>query len=160
MKGSSPIIVRNSHLLSSLAASQIIDKNNLHLKQSFIGRGLYALPLEWWYIHFPKEEIFFMCTEELSDLSGAPMNNLGNFLGLPSFNFSEVVQGGAYNVGGHKGYDKETSWVEIEEETNVTVATTTQQDIPLSDDFLRELKAFILPYNERLFALTGRRCDW
>jgi hypothetical protein len=105
----------------------------------------------------------------LSDLSGEPLDNLGQFLGLPSHNFSEIVQGGAFNVGGHRGYDKKTSWKEIESEaeaqTNVTVTetnvTVSQREIPLSAEVRLELSEFLQPYNERLFLeLTGRRCDW
>lgn len=91
-----------------------------------------------------------MCTEELSDLSGEPMNELGLFLGLPSHNFSTAVREGPYNVGGHRGYDKEISWDEVDINKHGN----------LSADLKRELVEFIGPYNERLFNLTGRRCSW
>jgi hypothetical protein len=146
---------------------KVIEPSNAFLTQSFIGRSLYVFPLEWWYLNFPKEDIYFVCTEELSDQSGEPMNNLGQFLGLPSYNFSEIVHEGAYNVGGHKGYDKKTSWTVIESEVEAesemeteTNVTEVQREIPLSKELLLELSDFIRPYNERLFKLTGRRCDW
>ena len=82
------------------------------------------------------------------------MNRVGEFLGLPRYdNFSAVVQGGAYNVGGHRGYDHEISWNQLKQEHK-------SDDIPLTDEFRKELEEFIKPYNERLFEMTGRRCDW
>jgi len=120
------------------------------LKQALIGRSLYALPLEWWYALFPERDLYFVCTEELSVLSGLPMNELGLFLGLPSHNFSTAVSDGPYNVGGHRGYDKEISWedVNINKQGNLSVALK------------QELMDFLQPYNERLFNLVGRRCAW
>jgi hypothetical protein len=138
---------------------KIILSQNLHLVQSFIGRGLYTFPLEWWYAAFPQSQMHFVCTEEMSDMSGGPMNEVGEFLGLPKYNFSSIVMKGAYNVGGHKGYDNEVSWSTIEEEST-SQGDESKKDIPLSDEFRRELADFVRPYNERLFALTGRRCDW
>lgn len=131
----------------------ILDKN-LHLVQSMIGRSLYALPLEWWYEQFSKDHIYFMCTEELRDLSGEPLSRVSNFLGLPQYNFSSVVGQGAFNVGGYRGYDNEVKWSTLDGER----ASTT--DIPLSEGFKEELLEFFRPYNERLFELTGRRCAW
>lgn len=137
---------------------KIINVDNLHLVQSFIGRGLYTFPLEWWYASFPKNQLFFVCTEELSDMSGKPLNDLGTFLGLPAiYNFSESVQKGAFNVGGHKGYDNEVSWSTIEEESK---SNSQKRDVPLSEGMKQELHEFLKPLNERLFALTGRRCNW
>lgn len=141
---------------------KVIIKKNVHLQQSFIGRGLYALPLEWWYVVYRPSDIYFVCTEEMRDMSGAPLNRLGQFLGLSSYNFSRAVSQGAYNVGGHRGYDKEISWTELQEEENVnaTESLVATKEIPLSDEFRKELDEFIRPYNERLFQLVGRRCDW
>lgn len=141
--------------LTAKYPKKVIPNHNLHLTQSFIGRSLYTLPLEWWYAIFTRSDIFFMCTEELSDSSGNPLSELGQFLGLPAFNFSETVSEGAYNVGGHKGYDKEISWETIQEE-----AKKAKENIPLSNDLRNELSEFLSPLNERLFALTGKRCNW
>lgn len=156
----------------------MIDKD-LHLVQSLLGRSIYTLPLEWWYAVFDKKDIYFMCTEELRDLSGTPLNSLGSFLGLPTFNFSIVVGEGAFNVAGHKGYDKEVSWDEIDreeaahnKESTITGGDSVGEDnqqqhdeesssqIPLSAEFRQELEDFLRPYNERLYALTGKRCNW
>ena len=151
---------------------------NLHLTQAFIGRSLYVYPLEWWYLNFVENNkdsddtaITFVCTEDLA--KAETLIDLTARLGLPEFDgFDEIVAKGAYNVGGHRGYDEATSWEELEKENN-TISTTKikknnndQTDptmtngIPLSKELYQELKEFIKPHNERLFALTGKRCDW
>lgn len=133
---------------------KIILNRNLHLTQAFIGRSLYLFPLEWWYTAFSHEHIYFICTEELKEFGGDSMNRVGQFLGLPRYeNFSTVVQGGVFNVGNNKGYDKISTWGQLEQEHK-------ENQIPLSDEFRLELEEFIKPYNERLFAMTGRRCNW
>mmetsp|Transcript_28140 Transcript_28140/g.39587 ORF Transcript_28140/g.39587 Transcript_28140/m.39587 type:complete len:566 (-) Transcript_28140:1409-3106(-) len=142
---------------------KIINMPNIHLVQSIIGRSLYTLPLEWWYANFPSKEIYFVCTEELRDVTGEPMNELGQFLGLPSFNFSDVVGEGMYNVGFNQGYDKPTSWEDVEKAENSEDGFGRRMDkseIPLPDDLRKEVLEFIQPYNERLFKLTGRTCNW
>jgi hypothetical protein len=143
--------------------NKVIPDKNLHLTQAMIGRGLYTFPLEWWYAVFNSSDIYFLCTEELKDTTGDPMNKLGQFLGLPSYNFSETVSRGAYNVGSHHGYDNEVSWDELEEErlNNATGGEDAmKEEIPLSAEVRLELEDFVRPYNERLFKLVGRRCDW
>ncbi|CAB9503720.1 expressed unknown protein [Seminavis robusta] len=143
-----------AHLVEEQPDKFILDRN-LHLTQALIGRSLYLFPLEWWYAAFPSEHVYFVCTEELKDFTGESMNGVGRFLGLPRYdNFSEVVQRGAYNVGGHRGYDHEVSWKEVQAEQQQ------HDDIPLSKEFRKELEDFLRPYNERLFEMTGRRCDW
>lgn len=148
--------------LMEMYPTKVIADKNVHLTQALIGRGLYTFPLEWWFAVFEKSDIYFICTEELTDMTGEPINKLGQFLGLPSYNFSETVNRGAFNVGNHQGYDTEVSWSELEEErlSNATDDNAMEQEIPLSDDIRRELEDFFRPYNERLFNLVGRRCDW
>jgi len=141
---------------------------NLHLSQAMIGRSLYVYPLEWWYALFPKQDLYFLCTEEMRDVSGEPVNKLGRFLGLPSYNFSSIISEGMYNVGGHKGYDKVTSWEEVAKEHGDENETLTidqyqeeiKEDVPLSEEFRKEILEFFKPHNERLFELVGRRCSW
>jgi hypothetical protein len=154
--------------------NKVIKLPNGHLIQAILGRSLYVLPLEWWYIVFPPRDIYFVCTEELRDKTGESMNYVGQFLGLPSFNFSTVVQRGVYNLGGHQGYDQATPWEQVEGETSqrgmaqlrltknsTTIATHVFASLlVLSDDFRRDFEEFIKPYNERLFQLVGRRCNW
>ena len=153
--------------LVSEKPGKFLNVPNMHLSQAMIGRSLYVYPLEWWYGAFPADDIYFLCTEEMKDMSGNPINNLGQFLGLPSYNFSSVVSQGMYNVGGHKGYDKVTSWDTAEEEkeekmveSNVTENERDETPIPISDAMRRELLDFFKPHNERLFKLVGRRCNW
>mmetsp|Transcript_18559 Transcript_18559/g.39014 ORF Transcript_18559/g.39014 Transcript_18559/m.39014 type:complete len:692 (+) Transcript_18559:434-2509(+) len=180
--------------------NKVLLKSNLHLTQALIGRSLYFFPLEWWYLNLDiqqdqdqqqHEKPIFVCTEELKDVN--TLHHLTDRLGLPKFDgFDGVLAEGAYNAGGHRGYDTATSWEEIELEkkgkeqheygTNVNASnntnthtaetkkksesSTTNNDspmtngIPLPEDLYRELKEFIDPLNERLFALTGKRCKW
>lgn len=147
---------------------RLIPSKNTFLIQSFIGRSLYVFPLEWWYIRFPSEDILFFCTEDLSDPD--KLNQLSLHLGLPSYNYTPVIAQGAFNVGGNRGYDQATSWEEIRDETmppsetsNASIdagETEVDDGIPLSPETRRELLEFLRPYNERLFQLVGRRCDW
>jgi hypothetical protein len=130
---------------------KIIMTQNAFLTQALIGRSLYVFPLEWWYMQFDPSDVLFMCTEDLSEAD--KLNQLGLQLGLPSFNFSGVIAQGAFNVGGHDGYDKATSWTVVETEEAKEV-------IPLSDELRQEYLDFVQPINERLFALTGKRCNW
>ena len=105
---------------------KVMLEKNVHLKQSLLGRSLYTFPLEWWYILYKPEQIHFICTEELSDLSGGPLNEMAmDFLGLPFYNFSSTIAGGAFNVGGHRGYDKETSWTKVQNEQEMSSNTET-----------------------------------
>ena len=118
----------------------------------------------------------FVCTEDLNKVD--TLNDLTAKLGLPKYDgFDQVLNEGAYNVGGHRGYDKATTWEELElekativekvdafkdgdKQTTTTASTSMTNGIPLPDDLYLELKDFIDPMNERLFALTGKRCDW
>jgi hypothetical protein len=182
--------------------NKVIFNFDLHLKQALIGRSLYTFPLEWWYLVYPPNDIYFVCTEELSDPD--TLNDLALHLGLPSYNFSSAVALGAYNVAGHKGYDSATSWEDMELEGKLMTTTTatissssssssilgdgteaaesaavypvssttvvahgtdpkeyaSTNGIPLPEDLFNELKDFIEPINERLFALIGKRCKW
>lgn len=142
--------------LQAAHPEKVILDRNTHLTQSIIGRSLYVLPLEWWYARMGSQAIFFVCTEELSDMSGEGVARVANFLGLPAFNFSSTISKGAFNVGGHRGYDTEVSWDVI---ANSSHHASVQTEIPLSDEVLQQVKDFLQPYNERLFQLTGRRCE-
>ena len=191
---------------------KVLLNKNLHLTQAMIGRSLYVFPLEWWYVNFrpdpedasTKDSITFVCTEDLNKAD--TLNHLTSVLGLPKHDgFDDILGEGAYNVGGHRGYDTATSWedLELEHEDDdsgnnndnidsnsnsdnnasdeedagslsataadaATEATTIQtttivpmtNGVPLPEDLYRELEEFINPINERLFALTGNRCDW
>jgi len=163
---------------------KVLLNRNLHLTQALIGRSIYLFPLEWWYLNFRPDpddastinSITFVCTEEMTKPD--TLNDLTARLGLPEYDgFESVIAEGAYNVGGHRGYDTATSWEELqlEHNTNETLSGdsiselsatgtetifATKNKIDLSEDLYQELKEFIDPLNERLFALTGKRCDW
>ncbi|VEU34753.1 unnamed protein product [Pseudo-nitzschia multistriata] len=183
---------------------KVLLNKNLHLTQALIGRSLYTFPLEWWYldVHKSPQPPIFVCTDELTD--SETLSELTAQLGLPAFDgFDQVLAEGAYNVGGHRGYDTATSWEELELEKQqkeqqqqnndesssrysssgsggpnrtrhryaaaedvptapkgAAPGTLTTNGIPLPEDLYRELKDFVDPLNERLFALTGKRCNW
>ena len=128
---------------------------NLHLVESFIGRGMYAVQVEWWYALHPKAGNYLVCSEDLKEKPAETMLNVSKFLGLPDFNFTDVVGEGMFNVAGHKGYDKATTWEEAKEEEESKPSA-----IPISDDLLEELMEFLQSHNERLFNLTEKRCPW
>ena len=129
---------------------KIIDVKNIHLVESFIGRGLYTLPLDWYYALYPAKDMYLVCTEDLKQQPVTTMDDVSNFLGLPRFNFTEVVNKGVYNAGSLPGYNIARSWEEGIE----------KYDIPISVTLKKELLSFLKPYNERLFALTRKRCNW
>jgi len=133
--------------------NHIINVPNLHLVQSLIGRGLYSIPLEWWYTLVPNENLYMICNEDLKQHPLKVMTDLTAFLGLPEFNYTPVVSAGRYNVHGHIGYDVLTAW-------NDTKDNFTLDMIPISHSLRDQLLEFLLPYNKRLYELTGRRCDW
>jgi hypothetical protein len=182
---------------------KVLLNKNLHLTQALIGRSLYVFPLEWWYVNFrpdpedasTNDSITFVCTEDLNKAD--TLNGLTSVLGLPKHDgFDNILAEGAYNVGGHRGYDKATSWEDLELEhedknnnnntatnsdsdnnasegddtgslsaaaegtTNQTMTVPMTNGIPLPEDLYQELQEFIDPINERLFAMTGKRCDW
>jgi hypothetical protein len=159
---------------------------NWPLIQRLIGRGVYALPLEWWYevfSHAAAEEvkrIHVVCTEDLSETPGMSMDDVTKFLGLPKFDFTNVTNVGRYNVGGHRGYDTITkssqkvvddhkfSPVEFgfprrrhqQESSTSSVKEDVDPLLAVSDELMNELVHFYHPYNERLFHLIGKRCPW
>lgn len=159
--------------LSKRNPNKVLDIPNLHLTQSIIGRGIYVLPLEWWYEVFAsasqtKEDwIYSVCTEEMGDAPAESMADVTRFLGLPDFDFTNVTSTGRYNVGGHEGYDTVTTDEEIAEEVadeiieEQIVANSSQIDLTaISEELMTELLEFYRPYNERLFELIGKRCAW
>jgi len=133
--------------------NKVINVKNIHLVQSLVGRSLYSAPLEWWYALYRKEDLYLFCSEELRYRTSESMSDVSDFLGLPSFDFTPVVDEGMYNVGDQSGsaeYDIATKWN----------ATAVLDDIPISDELRKEYIDFMKPYNERLFELAGKRCDW
>ena len=160
---------------------KVLGLPNLQLTQSIIGRGVYSLPLEWWYevFSFPsaakEDHIHVACTENMANTPDVVMDDVTSFLGLPEFDFTNVTGVGRYNVGGHRGYDTVTKSHDGDNGTHGAKAPGSgkivQQDSPsdatggidltaISDAFRNELNQFYRPYNERLFEMIGKRCPW
>ncbi|KAL7516585.1 hypothetical protein ACHAWX_001585 [Stephanocyclus meneghinianus] len=137
-----------------------------HLIRSIVGRSLYSLFLNWWYKKFADDDIHVVCTEDLHFRPAEAMLNVSLFLGLPKFNFSNVTAEGMYNVGFHQGYDTLTSWDDIqneaegEKDTDDLDFANIGYDVDVSDELRNELKDFFHPYNEALFQLAGKSCQW
>mmetsp|Transcript_21935 Transcript_21935/g.24965 ORF Transcript_21935/g.24965 Transcript_21935/m.24965 type:complete len:619 (+) Transcript_21935:174-2030(+) len=130
-----------------------INVPNLHLVQSIVGRSLYTLPLEWWYALYPKEDLYLVCNEDLKYRPSQTMSEVSDFLGLPTFDFSDVVSEGMYNVGENTGYDTASEWDKTDKKTHF-------DEIPISAKLREEYLSFVKPYSERLFEIAGKRCDW
>ncbi len=130
---------------------KIINVKNLHLVQSLVGRSLYSLPLEWWYALYPKEELYLFCNEDLRYNTSQSMSTLSDLLGLPTFDFTNITKKGMYNMGGNTGYDEVTNWNSIKQ---------VSESIQISDKLKREYLDFVEPYNDRLFDVAGKRCNW
>ena len=128
-----------------------IDVKNLHLVQSLVGRSIYVFPLDWWYALYPRKDLHVVCSEDLRYRASETMANVSDFLGLPFFDFTNITSAGVYNSGTHTGYDKVTEWDKT---------LYVPDDIPISDELRKEYMDLVNPYNERLFQLTGQRCDW
>ncbi len=139
---------------------KIINVKNLHLVQSIIGRSLYSLPLEWWYELYPSDDLYLVCNEDLKYRPSKTMSDVSDFLGLPAFDFDPVVTKGMYNVGGNDGYDRVTDWEKVKTTTTRTNHKKSGDGIPISDELRAKYLSFVKPYNERLFELAEKRCDW
>jgi len=164
--------------LANTHPNKILALPNLQLTQSLIGRGIYALPLEWWYEVFShsaankEERIHVVCTEDMADTPESAMDDVTKFLGLPEFDFTNVTNVGRYNVGGHRGYDSITKSHDDDDDNGVPEERAlSEQDsltqhgddvdlLAVSDALMNELIHFYQPYNERLFLLIGKRCPW
>ncbi|KAL7531242.1 hypothetical protein ACHAXR_003934 [Thalassiosira sp. AJA248-18] len=152
---------------------KILNLPNLQLTQSIIGRGVYALPLEWWYEVFSnaaankEDHIHVVCTEDMANAPDGVMEDVvTKFLGLPEFDFTNVTSVGRYNVGGHRGYDTVTKSQNddgnrgMAEDDMLAHHDLSPNLVAISDALMNELTHFYHPYNERLFQLIGKRCPW
>jgi len=133
--------------------NKVINVQNLHTVQSLVGPSLNTLPVEWWYALYRKEDLYLFCNEDLRYRTADSMSDVSDFLGLPSFDFNDVVNAGPYNVGDHTGCNIITTW-------NSTSTAPSSDGIPISDELRKEYMDFVKPYNERLFELAGKRCNW
>ena len=143
---------------------KIIDVANTHLSRSIVGRGIYALFVDWWYERFASKDIYIVCTEDLHDRTNDTMSNVTSFLGLPKFDFANVIALGEYNVGFHTGYDTVTTWDVIQEKSNENDGddnvSNVGYEVDVSDELRNELMEFYQPFNERLFQIAGIHCPW
>lgn len=131
---------------------KVINVPNMHLVQSIVGRSLYVLPLEFWYALYSRDGLYMFCNEDLRNKPAEAVSELSDFLGLPSFDFSSAVREGMFNVGFNSGYDTVTQWNDTD--------FIDSNEIPISSTLRQQFMSFVKPYNERLFALTGRTCLW
>jgi len=134
--------------------NKVINLPNLHVVQSIVGRSLYTFPLEWWHALYAKEDLHIVCNEDLKYRATETMSDVSDFLGLPSFDFTDVTKAGMFNTGDNTGYNTATKW-----QSDAKPAQS-MANIPISDELRKEYMDFVRPYNERLFELTGKRCDW
>eukprot|EP00554_Chaetoceros_debilis_P012306 CAMPEP_0194116294 /NCGR_PEP_ID=MMETSP0150-20130528/26507_1 /TAXON_ID=122233 /ORGANISM="Chaetoceros debilis, Strain MM31A-1" /LENGTH=574 /DNA_ID=CAMNT_0038806979 /DNA_START=65 /DNA_END=1789 /DNA_ORIENTATION=+ len=130
---------------------KVIEEHNVHLVQSLVGRSLYTFALEWWYALYSKDDLYLFCNEELKNRASSSMSDLSDFLGLPSFDYTEVVSEGMYNVGNNVGYDSVTKWNDEK---------AGKDEIQISGALRSKYLDFVQPYNDRLFEMTGKRCKW
>lgn len=135
---------------------KLINVDNLHTVQAMVGRSLFTLPMEWWYEFYPKEDLYMVCNEDLKYHGSEELSKISDFLGLPSFDFSDVVDEGMFNVGNNIGYDTVTR-VQVEDKKEVV---DIYSGIPISEELKQDYLSFVKPFNERLFELAGKRCDW
>lgn len=136
---------------------KLINVPNFHTVQAMIGRSLFVLPLEWWYALYPREDMYVVCNEDLKYHGDEELSKVSDFLGLPAFDFSGVVNEGMFNVGGNfvnVGYDTLTKVEKNEIDGDV------YRDIPISEELKMEYLSFVKPFNERLYDLIGKRCNW
>ena len=123
-----------------------LPRANAHLWRQLVGRSLYILYLDHWFQHFPAEDIFIVCSERLGDPTVAPfeLDDVGNFLGLPAFDFTPVVAKGKYNAGAsHAGYRSVTSWDRVPD--------LEEKRPPMPEEARAKIDAFVHPFNTRLF---------
>lgn len=92
------------------------------------------------------------CTEALSGDGPALMGRLAGFLRLEPFDFGPAVAKGKFNAASNRGYDRVTGWAAAAESD----AARPRMPAPLETT----LRTFYSPFNERLFELTGARCQW
>jgi len=111
---------------------QRIQQNNHHLRHfSYLARGRYAVQIERWLQHFPREQMLVIRSEDYRDRPATVWAQVLTFLQLPAF---EMVSRTMRNVG------------------------TYRQKMPAT---LRDrLQSHFKNDNEALYALLGRDMQW
>ena len=102
-----------------------------HAHYSYLPRGLYADQLKMWMDVFPKDQFLIICAEDFFADTQAIYNRVLRFLGLPDFNLKDYKK---VNTGKYKK----------------DMAPETRKD----------LAAYFLPHNQRLYADTGIDFHW
>ena len=100
------------------------------VENSVLARGLYAYQLEKWIKHFPREQILFVATEDLTNDHNKTFQEIFNFLKLPTCKIEYERK----NIGKYKKEMK-----------------------PETRKFLID---FYKPHNKKLYELLGKNFDW
>ena len=146
-----------------------VDSPLSYLFQAFVGRGLYSYQLEWWLGAF--NNVFVVCSQELKNDSKDAMTKLGNWMGVEggSKEWEDVVQLGAYNVGGATKsyvYDEKVSWDAFDKISEEKGGTLAQLKMAMDPDVLKRFEQLAqdelkhLNELQKRFAFGGGKCEW
>jgi capsular polysaccharide biosynthesis protein/Tfp pilus assembly protein PilF len=97
---------------------------------SLLGQGLYAYQLKKWFEFFPREQFLILKSEDFYSQTNETMNQVFQFLDLPSYQRSNYVQHNA------------SSYTSI------------------SDELRRKISDFFRPHNQNLETLLGIELNW
>jgi len=110
-----------------------IEKNDQHasiMDDSVLVRGLYAHQLETWIKQFPKDQMLFLATEDLTADHNKIFQEIFSFLKLPKYDIN---------------YERKN------------VGKYTEKMKPETRKFLIN---FYKPHNQKLYDLLGKNFDW
>ena len=101
-----------------------------YVKESHLGRGLYAQQLKKWFELFDQKHILILTSEELSTDTNKTMNKIFQFLDLPDYEIPDIVK---RNTGNYSSMNMDTR---------------------------KKLTHFYSKYNKDLFKLLSKEFDW
>ncbi len=104
-----------------------------HGGHSIVGRGLYHFQVEEWQRHWPAEQLKVLSIDEIRGSKArvqASLDEVFAFVGVPPIDISDLEP------------------------------KNTRSYSSLSAETRTRLEEFYAPFNERLFALLGRRLTW
>ena len=101
-----------------------------YIKNSHLGRGLYAHHLKIWFELFDRNQILILLSEELSTETNKAMNKIFQFLDLPKHEIPDTIKRNTGN------YSK------------------------MKSDTRKKLISFYSKHNQDLFKLLNRKFDW
>lgn len=113
-------------------------QNNTLEYMEFLHRGFYAKQLEFWFQAFPRTNFKIIQYEKFSESTQEYLNDILDFVGLPSFNFSSLNEDHS-----HVNQDRQKSPLEIP---------------PLLHHTREYLEHFYQPANNQLAELLGE--EW